>query len=151
MDISLAIETARKWRKGTIHTFVYCRKAKLPKKLEGNELDIRSVFQARVGIDYDNIKAVEEARAMGKAKGGLNGVESVEDDFIFTGKSGQPLIRVYPIKSAISSKEYILNGTKHGVDDLLASGFAKSVLGIHEGDKRSLAMYLDPTKIEAMN
>lgn len=153
MDIELAINTAKSWQKGSIHSFVYSRKARLPKKLEGNVLEITSKFQARVGIDYDNIASVKEARENGKAKGGLSGVEQVEEDFLFIGKDGQTLLRVYPVKSDYHGKSYVLNGEETDAETLLASGYAKSVLGIREhkeGDLGATAMYLDPAKIVAM-
>ena len=81
-------------------------------------------------------------------------VSVLEEDIIYTGKQGQPLLRVYPIKSDYSSKTYILNGNPMTAEELLNAGYAKSVLGIKEhkeGEQlQSIAMYLDPTKIEEM-
>jgi hypothetical protein len=51
-------------RKGQIATFTTAR----PLKVRKNETAITktSTFQARVGVDYDNIKAVQEKRASGE-------------------------------------------------------------------------------------
>lgn len=131
MDVELAINKARGWGKGTIHSFVYSRKVALPKKWGEADLRIDSSFQARVGIDYDNIAKVVVARENGHAKGGLSGVEQIEEDFLFLGKGGKMLMRVYPVKGH-SRKSYILNGERKEASELLAMGFAKSLLGIRE-------------------
>ena len=102
MDIELAIKTAREWRKGTIHSFGYSKEVKLPKKYGDAELRVNSSFQARVGIDYDSIAKVSEARAEGHAKGGLSGVEQLEEDFLFKGNDGKTLLRVYPVSNGNS-------------------------------------------------
>lgn len=145
-------------KKGSIHHVWYERLARLPKKLEGNELIIRSSFLARFGCGYENLSSTEAKRALGAEKGGLSGMVSEGDDIFYKSeRTGKRCARAYPMpKAGWGKREFILNGEIVPKELLLEMGYAPSVLGIKtpkEGDikeEQAPCMYLVLSQIKAI-
>lgn len=116
---------------GTIHTWVYTRHAKLPKKLEGNDLVITSCFQARVGVNYYNLESIK-AKLLNVTGASANA--NASNDLIQFNNDGEAYVQAFPIGN-YHSKKYFLNGKSANVEDLLEQGFAPSLLGINKKEK----------------
>ena len=129
-------------RKGAFHTVVYRKQVALAKKYQGYTLETESVIQGRFGVDYDNLKAVIEARANGAPKGELKGYDTLVEDLLYKSqKTGEIYVRFTPFNGSRHSKRYFLNGVETPLSKL-ETIFPPSVLGTNGNGNPPLVLSL---------
>ena len=130
--------------KGTFHQVTYKKELALTKahKAEGYEIYTISTYNARFGIDYDNVASVIEARENGPPKGALKGLYEVVQDLLYTNAKGELIVRCYPNWNGHHEKIYVMNGEAVSKERLLEMGFSKNELGIRDGGEPPVVMSL---------
>ena len=130
--------------KGTFHQVTYKKELALTKahKAEGYEIYTISTYNARFGIDYDNVASVIEARENGQPKGELTGLYEVVQDLLYTNAKGELIVRCYPNWNGHHEKIYVMNGEAVSKERLLELGFSKNELGIRDGGEPPVVMSL---------
>lgn len=121
---------SRKGQIVTIHT-------KRPMKVTKGQptIEKESIFQCRIGVTYDNIKAVQEKRESGELpeeNQGLNGFvwEGDSNVILKSIKSEELYVRCTKMKSNVAKTKYLMNGKEVDKDLIkpmcLAAEFPKT-------------------------
>ena len=127
-------EMILKLPKGSFQKMIWSRELKLYKKFENQNIKITKVSEGtvRFGVEYDNMKAVQEKRENGELpqdNQGLNGMEWIFYPYLLKGKNGKEYLRVNTIKGNPIKTKYFMNGeeiTKEQAEEYCtANNFSK--------------------------
>ena len=110
-------EMILKLPKGSFQKMIWSRELKLYKKFENQDIKITKVSEGtvRFGVEYDNMKAVQEKRENGELpqdNQGLNGMEWIFYPYLLKGKNGKEFVeREFPSEEQMGQKfeQIILN------------------------------------------
>ena len=114
MELSTVKEIVKNTQRGSIHTITYAKELKTRKGVDDTIMKV-TTLQGRFGVEYDNIKSVQEAREDGSApaeNGGLVGA-MVWDDHRYILKNentGKYQLRVTKCNRWPSKVTYLKNG-----------------------------------------
>ncbi|MBO7696470.1 MAG: hypothetical protein J6T10_27850 [Methanobrevibacter sp.] len=114
MELNELRNIVKKTQRGSIHTITYAKELKTRKGVDDTVIKI-TTLQGRFGVEYDNIKSVQEARENGTApatNGGLVGA-MVWDDHRYILKNentGKYQLRVTKCNRWPSKVIYMKNG-----------------------------------------
>lgn len=101
-------------KKGQFCHLTYKRPLKFRKEFADVNYGYKTVSGTfRLGINYDNIGAIQEKRASGRlpfVNAGLTGREWVVFSYFLKGRDDKLLARIYTAKGAIKKTTYVLNG-----------------------------------------
>lgn len=101
------------FKKGTIHTMTYQKSLKTRKGIT-DVVTKTTKMQVRLGVRYDNITAVKEARNDGSLpvtnSGLASSLEWIDGNFIRNTKTGNIMLRVAYANGNKTVSEYRLNG-----------------------------------------
>lgn len=124
MELSTVKEIVKNTQRGSIHTITYKKELKTRKGVE-DTIEKVTTLQGRFGVEYDNIKSVQEAREDGSApaeNGGLVGA-MVWDDHRYILKNentGKYQLRVTKCNRWPSKVTYLKNGVVVDKEDIKA-------------------------------
>lgn len=121
-------------RSGQIVTMTTNRPVKIKKGANASPINKESIFQCRIGVNYDNISAVKEKRVDGslpEENAGLPWGKWVKFPFLIE-HNGEFYLRCTTLKNSVKTKtKYVAvsNGNEVAIDDVksiaLASEFPK--------------------------
>ena len=116
MNLETVKEKIINAKKGVFQNLKWQKELQLYKKYQNEDIKIIKISEGtiRFGIEYDNIKAVQNKRENGELpqdNQGLNGVEWILYPYILKGKNSIQL-RVNTIKNCPIKSKYFMNGVE---------------------------------------
>ena len=119
MKFEKVMKKIEKIQKGSFHSMVWERQCKTKKAFSDNIVTKRSYGTVRLGIDYDNMKAVQEKRANGELPEKNAGLTWGEwEVFPYIIKHKESMYLRVATSGNKTNTEYFLNGKKVSYEDV---------------------------------